>query len=140
MSLRIADLCNRCGGPDGVQFLLIYIAEAHAYDEWPVGDHLLLGRRILQPRRLEDRLQLAKQFARSYVLDALELLVDEPAADGAGGFDATYAAWPTRFYLLRDGEVAWVAAPNENHEYGPALEELEGRVCEEHALLRHAQA
>lgn len=105
--------------------MLVYIAEAHAFDEWPVGDHLLLGRRILQPRRLEERLALAGDFQRGYGLEALELLVDDPALDAGAGFDATYAAWPTRFYVLQQGQIAWIAWPDEKHEYDAALDELE---------------
>lgn len=106
-------------------FVLVYIAEAHAFDEWPVGDHLLLGRRILQPRHLEERLALAGDFQRSYGLEALEMLVEDPSLDAGAGFDATYAAWPTRFYVLQQGQIVWIACPDEKHEYDTALDELE---------------
>jgi len=44
--------------------------------------------------------------------------------DAHGGFDSVYAAWPTRFYLVKDGKLAWIAWPDENHKYDSALEEL----------------
>jgi len=107
------------------QFVLIYIAEAHSYDEWPVGDHFLLGRRILQPKSAEERLQLATSFARDYGLSSLLLAVDDPACDSDGGFDSVYAAWPTRFYVLKGGVMSWIAWPDASHKYDAALEELE---------------
>lgn len=107
------------------QFVLIYIAEAHSYDEWPVGDHLLLGRKIYQPTRAEERLPLAVAFCRDYGLSSLCLAVDDPALDSAGGFDSIYAAWPTRFYVLKGGKLSWIAWPSASHEYNEALEELE---------------
>jgi len=106
--------------------VLVYIAEAHSYDEWPVGDHLLLGRRIFQPKHLEDRVPLAKAFVKEYGLEeGVELLVDDPALDSNRGFDATYAAWPTRFYVIEENRLTWIAQPDENHEYDSALSDLE---------------
>lgn len=115
---------RRFGGH--AQFVLIYIAEAHSYDEWPVGDHILLGRKICQPKRAEERLPLAVSFARDYGLSSLCLAVDDPALDSAGGFDSVYAAWPTRFYVLKGGKLSWIAWPSASHEYDAALEELDG--------------
>lgn len=103
----------------------MYIAEAHAYDEWPVGDHLLLGRRIIQPKVLEQRLALAGEFVRDYGLSSLKLLVDDPALDTNGGFDSVYAAWPTRFYVVEGKTLSWIAWPDEKHEYDSALDDLE---------------
>lgn len=105
--------------------LLIYIAEAHAVDEWPAGDHLRLGRKILQPKALEERLVLAKTFVHEYGLGACRLLVDDPGLDSASGFSAVYAAWPTRFYIVKGGEILWIAQPNKEHLYDDALAELE---------------
>jgi len=96
-----------------------------------VGDHLLLGRRILQPKKLGERLQLATEFQRNYGLDSAELLVDDPALDSQGGFDAIYAAWPTRFYLVQRGHMSWIAHPDENREYDTALQELERLISAE---------
>lgn len=62
----------------------------------------------------------------------MKLLVEDPELDSVG-FDATYAAWPTRFYILRGRELAWIASPDENHEYDSALEELERLVNREYS-------
>jgi hypothetical protein len=96
-----------------------------------VGDHLLLEKRIFQPKKLTERLQLATEFASKYGLESMELLVDDPELDSQGGFDATYAAWPTRFYLIRGRELSWIAMPDENHEYDTALQNLENLVKSE---------
>lgn len=70
---------------------------------------------------------MAKDFVHDYGLEGLvELLVDDPALDGRDGFDAAYAAWPTRFYVVEDGRMKWIAQPDNHHEYDTALAELEG--------------
>jgi len=84
----------------------------------------------MQPKKLQERLQLAGEFACNYGLASVKLLVEDPELDSLG-FDATYAAWPTRFYILKGRELAWIASPDENHEYDSALEGLERLVNEE---------
>jgi len=70
--------------------LAIYIAEAHASDEWPLGNFTNVKRH----RTLEDRIAAAKQMQERGL--RLTLLVDTIANE----FDAKYACWPDRFYLL----------------------------------------
>lgn len=41
-----------------VDFLFVYIAEAHAMDEWPVGDPV----RLQQTKCLDSRLHAARAF------------------------------------------------------------------------------
>lgn len=74
-------------------FVLVYITEAHAQNEWPVGDPL----NILQPVSNAERLGIARQFTRDYNLPcSLPVLVD--LIDNR--FMKGYSAWPIRFFVL----------------------------------------
>ena len=83
---------------DRVQFLLIYIREAHPVDGWYIGTH-----DIRDPTTIEGRRQVAGQceVALQY---GIHTYVDE--MDDA--VMTAYAAHPDRLYLIgRDGRVAY---------------------------------
>ena len=109
-----------------VRVVLVYIAEAHAGDEWPVG-YTHRGAPVPQQRTAVDRWAAAVDFAGEYGFG--EVLADDPADDAllgpSRGFDASYAAWPMRLYLLADGFVEWVAQPSAPGTYEEALSWLE---------------
>lgn len=106
-------------------FTLVYIAEAHSRDEWPVGDPIAID----QALTLADRTAHAAVFRSTFrpLLDDWTIAVDEPqAASGSGSgdaFDRAYAAWPTRFYVLSATDddapvrLVWKAEPAEDNEY-----------------------
>jgi len=83
----------------------IYIQEAHAADEWPVGQTISFCN---QPQKLDARCSLAKRYVREFSLQA-PMLVDTMA----NKFHEEYAAWPFRFYAIRDGRLALKAQPIE---------------------------
>ncbi len=113
------------------RFVLVYISEAHAQNEWPVGDPVALD----QALTLDDRVAHASAFREAYfpLLEGWKVAVDDPQPRSAGSagdqFDRAYAAWPTRFYVL-DGRsedspvrLVWKAQPESDNEY--KIEELE---------------
>jgi len=91
-----------------VDFLTVYIAEAHAVDEWPVGERV----EIPQPVSLAERCRVADEFRRVHhhmphiVVDSMD-----------NCFHDTFAAWPTRFYIIRDGVMAFIAQPTSCYAY-----------------------
>jgi hypothetical protein len=90
-SKRLCWLCCRyCGR---AHFALVYIAEAHASDQWPVGQSVSV---CAAPRDLTARVALAARLCRERGVRA-PVLVDDPAGDG---FLERFAAWPVRFYGL----------------------------------------
>mmetsp|Transcript_12373 Transcript_12373/g.13700 ORF Transcript_12373/g.13700 Transcript_12373/m.13700 type:complete len:120 (+) Transcript_12373:1493-1852(+) len=91
-----------------VNFLTVYIVEAHASDEWPVGDPL----KITQPRTTIERCGVARSFVKEYQYQ-LPMLVDTIE----NSFEQAYAAWPIRFYVIEDGTVTFVAQPDEMNTY-----------------------
>ena len=82
---------------------LVYIAEAHARDEWPVGNPL----RIAQPATTAERCAVARRLLRETAAGAAAAAGVAVYVDGAeeDGFDGAFRAWPTRFYALKAGAV-----------------------------------
>ena len=89
-----------------VQFLFVYILEAHAADEWPIGE---LEPEIPQHRTVQDRLQAAASFLAKHPLPASVLLaVDNEAND----FVDLYCSWPFRYWVVDQGRVALKCMPD----------------------------
>ena len=106
-------------------FLFVYIAEAHATNEWPVGDNLITGRTVLQPTTLAERNAEAQHFVEYFDLD-WPVAVDDPSENA---FLKAYAPWPTRYYIIVDGTMRFIADPEDDHTYDVgalrrALEEI----------------
>jgi type I thyroxine 5'-deiodinase len=84
---------------DKADFLTVYILEAHAQDEWPISSARWSATgaaiKFEQHKTIEDRKQVAQQFAQDYawrwpvVLDTMDNL-----------FEKSYASWPIRFFVL----------------------------------------
>lgn len=91
-----------------VNFLAVYIAEAHAIDEWPVGERLA----ITQHTTMDERILAAKRFIRNSGFE-LEMVVDAME----DSFLCALAAWPTRFYVALQGRLEYVAMPRTDHTY-----------------------
>ena len=99
---------------DWVQFLSVYIREAHPVDGWWLGggiSGLLLFKirksraatDVYQPRTIEERREVAGQCetALQYGIRTYVDEMDDPV-------NRAYAAWPTRLYLVGlDGRVAY---------------------------------
>ncbi len=109
--MRLSDLYER--HREQVQFLMVYIREAHPTDGWWLGSGVAglaikaFERRastdIRDPRTLEERRAAAGQCetALSY---GIRTWVDD--LDDA--VNEAYAAWPTRLYLIGvDGRVVY---------------------------------
>ena len=77
-----------------VTFAFVYISEAHAADEWPVGHNVPINQPKTSPERLEvaqrqlEALGVGEEFIR------LVDLVEE------NNFHNTYACWPFRWYTV----------------------------------------
>lgn len=90
---------------------LVYIAEAHASDQWPVGPSIS---RSPAPRSVADRLALARGLVARAKAEMpgwrLPVLVDTMD----DGFLEAFAAWPLRFFVLENGKVVYKAQPRED--------------------------
>ena len=99
------DLYEKHG--DRVQFLMVYIREAHPTDGWQVRANEQDGILFEQPRTFEDRVAVAEKMCT--VLDIkLPAVVD--GLDDA--VNKAYSAWPDRLYLVgQDGKIAYKGGP-----------------------------
>lgn len=94
---------------DKADFISIYIAEAHAADEWTLRDkfNAELGGKwdVLVARSLEQRMATAKEWVQwlgtdcPYFVD----LMDDNAR-------LAYGAWPERLAILEDGQLVYYGA------------------------------
>jgi len=89
-------------------FLCVYIVEAHAIDEWPVGDPL----KVSQPLTTSERVGVARAFVNGYHFQ-LPMLVD--TIDNC--YSETFAAWPIRFFVVENGKILFKAQPDEKNTY-----------------------
>eukprot|EP01088_Endostelium_zonatum_P021563 TRINITY_DN85_c0_g4_i1.p1 TRINITY_DN85_c0_g4~~TRINITY_DN85_c0_g4_i1.p1 ORF type:complete len:125 (-),score=22.84 TRINITY_DN85_c0_g4_i1:273-647(-) len=97
------------------RFLVVYITEAHAREEWPVGKTISF---CDQPKTLEQRVELAKMYQSrfdSQVPIAVDTMTNE--------FDEMFSAWPIRFFVVKDGKLAFKAQPSKEF-FGYDIEEL----------------
>jgi hypothetical protein len=86
---------------------LVYVAEAHARDEWPVGPTLSFTD---APKVLSERLKLAGDVqGRLYGTGTTPILVDLMA----DAFLETLAAWPIRFFVVHHGRLQFISQPQE---------------------------
>jgi hypothetical protein len=86
---------------DTVQFLMIYIREAHPTDGWYVGKHAIRNHRSLEERR---EVAAKCETALRYGIPTLVDEMDEAVM-------TAYAAYPDRLYLVDvDGRVAYAGA------------------------------
>ncbi|KAL8178639.1 UNVERIFIED_CONTAM: Type I iodothyronine deiodinase [Gekko kuhli] len=81
----------------GADFLVIYIEEAHASDEWAFKNNIP----IKSHRTLQDRIQAAQILLKEHplcpvVLDTMENLSS-----------SKYAALPERLYVLQRGKIVY---------------------------------
>ncbi|KAG2379117.1 hypothetical protein C9374_007755 [Naegleria lovaniensis] len=82
-----------------VFFLTIYIKEAHACDEWKLGDKIC----IQQHKTIEERLDATKQMMQS-----LDFHIPT-AVDGIeDGFEKMFSVWPERYILLENNNAKLV--------------------------------
>lgn len=109
------------------KFVCVYIEEAHADDEWPI--RTLPALRIRQHRDIQERAQAARNLASQLhwpvLLDSM-----------SNGFNAKYASWPLRAYIIDNDSlrVVFILHPraSEDEERGKggyyALEDLEAAL------------
>jgi len=89
---------------DRVDFLFVYISEAHACDEWPLGDHVVTKKHVT----IQDRIKAAQEFLTktNFPFPTYCDNIDDK-------FNELYAAWPERYYILQRGFVSLVGMPTE---------------------------
>lgn len=92
--------------------IVIYIAEAHAADQWPRGAQHPAApwRGIRQHRSMEERVAAARALQEEVGFNGL-LLVDGMDDD----FDRSFGVWPERAFVLMEGMFSYIS---EMHDDG----------------------
>jgi hypothetical protein len=103
---------------------LVYVAEAHAQDEWPIGSQKYTAP---QHKSFLERKQVAESALPEFKLDwpvAYDALPDDH-------FTSVYGAWPIGFYVFQGDVLEYVAESFESSF-------LVGRVASKMRALRQA--
>ena len=101
LSPALKPLQDRYG--DRVEFLAVYVREAHPTDGWATEGNSRIGIELKQPTSQSERLSVAQKYC-SLVKPNFPLLVDE-FDDRVGHL---YSGMPNRLYLIdREGKVAY---------------------------------
>lgn len=83
--------------------MTIYLCEAHAQDQWPLGRHV----QVHQHKTIEDRVSTAKNFASQTGYE-LPMVVDCMKNE----FMWQYFAHPERFFVFQNGKLIFKARPD----------------------------
>jgi len=103
---------------DRVQFLTLYIKEAHPTDEWQMDSNVTEGVCYPQPTSLADRVRIANDFVKRFHY-GIPMMVD-PIENPA---NQAYAGWPERLYVIDEkGTIAYKGKPG---PFGYHPEEVE---------------
>jgi len=110
-----------------ISFLAVYIVEAHAIDEWPVGDPL----KVTQPKTIAERCGVARAFVGEYKLQ-LPMVVDQLD----NNFSEKFAGWPVRFYVVQretktdDWKMLFKAQPDHKNTYDSVPKQLDSYLTQ----------
>ncbi len=92
-----------------MDFVTIYIREAHASDEWKLGNIVS----IPQHKTIEDRLEAARAFVKDYGWSGM-VVVDTMSNE----LDDTFAIWPERYVVVdKTGCISHISEPHSFRGY-----------------------
>ena len=90
-----------------IQFLLVYVREAHPTDGWQVPANVRDGVLLESAKSADQKEEHSTQCVRKLNIE-FPTVVDE--MDNAA--ELNYAGWPDRLYLVgRDGRILYKSAP-----------------------------
>ncbi len=88
---------------DRADFLTVYVREAHPTDEWQMKSNVKEDVCYAQPKTLEQRVAIAKDFVERQKYP-LPFGID----DMNNAADLAYSAWPERLYVIDEhGRIAY---------------------------------
>jgi hypothetical protein len=115
---------------DHVDFLTVYVREAHPTDEWQMKSNVKDDVCYAQPKTLEQRVAIAKDFTARFKF-ALPFGID----DMSNAADSAYAAWPERLYIVDEtGHIAYRGGMGPFH-YKPA--EVREWLAAKYGTVKH---
>ena len=117
-----------------IEFMMIYVREAHPTDKWWLGETKLMrslmewvnpypSYDLREPETIEER-RAAAQAAKAKLLEDMPVFVDNMD----NKVDLTYVAWPTRVYFLdKEGKVRY---DSDLGPYGLSPEDLDAELSQ----------
>lgn len=114
---------------DQVDFALVYVAEAHATDLWPIRSSRANGDRgpvnIPTHQSDQERADAAARFATDFgIHERFRVYIDPLPAEE---FEKAYAPWPVRVFCLEGDRLSYVSEP---HNAEVPIWELQGWLLE----------
>jgi len=98
------------GGRGGADFVMVYLCEAHASDEWPIGLAALgievCAHRCLAERRSAAEAMLARLPLREHGFTVCLDLIGKKMEEEDNPFDRAMPSWPFRFWVVQHGRIA----------------------------------
>jgi hypothetical protein len=92
---------------DKVEFLVVYITEAHPSDVWQMESNVKEKVVFASPRNEDERASVAGSCVRKLGIE-IPALLDE----FGNSTENAYTAWPDRIYVIdRNGKVAYKSKP-----------------------------
>jgi len=117
-----------------VDFLTIYIREAHPTDEWQMKSNEKEKDDVCyaQPKTIEQRVAIANDFTRRFKFP-VPFGIDEMT----NGANDAYAAWPERLYIVgEDGRITYKGG-NGPFKYDP--KEVRAWLAQRYGEVKHPQ-
>ena len=97
---------------DKINFITIYIREAHACDEWPIRTKEQLC--IKQAKNISQRIEMANKLVEQFDYK-LPLLIDNMENE----FMNKFSAWPLRAFMIngQNSKISWILKPKQPGYY-----------------------
>ena len=118
---------------DDIEFMVIYVREAHPTDKWWLAETKLMrvimewanaypSYDLMEPETIEER-RAAALACQAKLLEDMPVFVDHMD----NNVDLTYVAWPTRVYFLdKEGKVHYDSGLG---PYGLSPEDLDAELA-----------
>ncbi len=115
-----------------MDFLTIYIREAHPTDEWQMKSNEKDKDNVCyaQPRSIGDRVAIANDFTQRYKF-AVPFGIDEMS----NAANDAYAAWPERLYIIDEGGLISYKGGNGPFKYDP--KEVRAWLAKRYGEVKH---
>jgi hypothetical protein len=120
---------------DHVDFLTIYIREAHPQDEWQMKSNLKDKDDVCytQPKNLEQRVAIANDFTKRFKF-SVPFGIDQMS----NAANDAYAAWPERLYVIDEtGHISYKGG-NGPFKYDP--KEVRAWLAQRYGEVKHPEA
>lgn len=87
-----------------MEFVFVYILEAHACNEWPVGNRTI---QLLQHTTIESKIAAAKLLQDKYPVKCRVVVDSEEDT-----FVNVFCSWPFRFWIVHNNKVQLKCMPD----------------------------